>query len=108
MSSSHPKIEEISSGTDSGSVPSQVTLMITSGLGSGDHFRSNSIMERGGPPFSFSVANRSLQKVRRRTHSCGYSGNGRLFAHLSNLRAHSRRHTGEEPYICLACHTTFP
>ncbi len=45
-SSSHPKSEEISNATDSGPVPSKVTLMVTSPLGSGDRFRSNSIMER--------------------------------------------------------------
>ncbi len=108
MSSSHPKIEEISSGTDSGPVSSRGTLMATSLLG-GDSFRSNLIMTRRDTSFSPSVANRSAQNVRRGTHSCGYcySRCGRLFVRLPNLRAHSRRYSGEEPYICLACHTTF-
>ncbi len=62
MSSSHSKIEEIVNGTESGSVPSQVTLMGASRLGSdngtGDSFRIDSCKGNEDPLWSSSVANR--------------------------------------------------
>ncbi|CDF40485.1 unnamed protein product [Chondrus crispus] len=48
-----------------------------------------------------------VKTPRGKRHRCNFRGCGRDFTRLSNLKAHWRRHSGEEPYACVHCTRTF-
>lgn len=48
-----------------------------------------------------------VKTARGKRHRCTFRGCGRDFTRLSNLKAHWRRHSGEEPYACVHCTRKF-
>lgn len=48
-----------------------------------------------------------VKTPRGKRHRCTFRGCGRDFTRLSNLKAHWRRHSGEEPYACVHCTRKF-